>query len=170
MSRARSIIVLLIIIIFSAEFAQPVLNSDVRAVYVHIYLNSLHLRSMILHQTQLGIDALSRTQRHHVGIQIGHDERLPSSRVSERNEVYDVIYVPLLVLHEAFALYLTRSTSYRVSLNPILKVFKAMSANQPFQGIVFVGSAFLSASSFLAFCHDTKLKSPGQRYVSIFAH
>lgn len=38
-----------------------------------------------------------------------------------------------------------------------------MTPGETFDGIVFVGSAFLSASSFLSFSHDTKLKSEVQR-------
>lgn len=59
-----------VIVFFSAEFAQPVFDGDDGGVEVHVYFHGFHLRSVEFEQTELCIYTLVGIQYHHVYIEI----------------------------------------------------------------------------------------------------
>lgn len=133
--------------VVAAEFAEAVFDCEVYGVG-HVDLDSFHFGGVEFEQTEFGVDAVARIQGYHVGFEVGDGERKSGGVVGERDEVNDLVNVSFFVLDETLPLDFARATGDGVCLHAGLEVCEAVGAQIAFEGVFFVGGAFLSATGF----------------------
>ncbi len=107
---------------------------------------------MKFEQSEFGVDALIGRECYHVGLEVGHRDRIAFG-IGEGDKVNDLVYVAVFVLCESLSLYFFCASRNGICLYPWSEVCLAVGAQIAFERVLLVGRAFLAASGFLSFSH-----------------
>lgn len=98
--------IVIVVVGFFAKVAEAVFDGGYRAVDFHVDVGCLHFRGVEFEQSQLCVDAFVGIEDNHVGLEVGHRDRVAFG-VGKLNKVNDLVNISLGVLREALTLNFT---------------------------------------------------------------